>query len=345
MSRSLTRTQAIILGVIVLLGIGLLGLGLFAVGSRQWLFSESFHVRAGFDEIRGVEIGTRVRIQGIDAGEVVEVLPPTETGGKVMVRLRLKADYRHLVRSNATVQIVGEGMLGGKVLEIDTGSSNYPSVEDNALLASKKSSELSDVINRVGGTLEGIVEGDGTLGKLVKDPQAYKSLVELIDQTKATMVAFQRDAEAFKKLPIVGKYVEDPEKLLIRPQMERNRKWFKETDLFQSGRATLTAQGQNKLDQLAGWINGLKHDDSEVVVVAYAARDAKDRSWARTVTTEQATTVAEYLKDKHDAHKLGFLSSRKVIPLGMGVNAPLTPEREKLSFPRIEIQIFVPQRN
>ena len=109
------------LGLIVFLGVGLAVVGLFAVGSRGWFGKEPLHVRVGFREIRGVEIGTRMRIQGIDAGEVVTILPPESPDSPVVLRLALKDEYRRLVRARSTVQIVSEGMLGGKVLEIHRG--------------------------------------------------------------------------------------------------------------------------------------------------------------------------------------------------------------------------------
>src|SRR5213593_3398856 len=83
-SRSLSRLQLILLGAVVLTGLVLATVGLFAVGSRQWFWNDAFHVRTGFHEIRGVEVGTRVRIQGIDAGEVEAIDAPGTPGGDVV---------------------------------------------------------------------------------------------------------------------------------------------------------------------------------------------------------------------------------------------------------------------
>ena len=67
MSRHLSRMQALALGLIVLAGLGLGLFGLFAVGNRNGLDGSAFPVRVGFSDVAGVEVGTRVRIQGIDA--------------------------------------------------------------------------------------------------------------------------------------------------------------------------------------------------------------------------------------------------------------------------------------
>ena len=98
MSRSLTRLQALLLGAAVLLGAGLGVAGLFTVGSRGWFGKDALTVRVGFADVRGVEVGTRVRIQGIDAGEVEAILPPENPGEPVKLQLRIAGKYRHLVR-------------------------------------------------------------------------------------------------------------------------------------------------------------------------------------------------------------------------------------------------------
>ena len=343
MSRSLTRLQAALLGVVVLLALGLAGTGIFAVGNGQWLWSDTFHVTVGFQQARGVEPGTEVRIQGVKAGLVDGVEAPANPGGNVMLRLKLAGRLRHLIRSDASVQIVNEGMIGGKVLEIDPGTASASPVTDNAQLASKPTAEIADVLAQVNSALEEIRQGQGTLGKLLKDPQAYSDLLSLIQQSKGTMASFQQDADALKSMPLVRNYVEDPEALLVRPNCERNRQCFAETDLFEPGRAVLTADGRRRLDELAPWLEGLKHKGSEVVVVGYADPKETSSSVARTLTKKQSEAVCEYLKGQHAIQKMGWFSSRKVIALGLGTNAPLVPEKISLPPARVEVLVFVPQ--
>jgi phospholipid/cholesterol/gamma-HCH transport system substrate-binding protein len=346
-SRVLSRVQALLLGLIVLLGLGLAVMGLFAVGSRGWFGKDPLHVRVGFREIRGVEVGTRVRIQGIDAGEVVAIVPPETADGPVVLRLSLKHDYRRLVRASSTVQIVNEGMLGGKVLEIHRGKPrtdqpDEPAAE-GALLESEASTELADVLGQVKQTLQSIQGGDGTLGKLARDPQAYDALLALLQQGRETMVSIGQGADAVKHMPVVRDYVEDPNALLVRPNCERNRKYFAEEDLFQPGRAALTAQGRECLDKLAPWLEGMKHKGSEVVVVAYADPQKSAPKFAQTLTRQQSESVCEYLKKQHSIQKMGWFTSRKVTPLGQGVHPPPAPERDPLPPARVEVLVFVPQ--
>jgi phospholipid/cholesterol/gamma-HCH transport system substrate-binding protein len=357
-SRSLSGLQALLLGAVVLVAAGLGVAGLFSVGSRGWFGKDALHVRSGFKEIRGVEVGTRVRIQGIDAGEVVQILPPDSPDGNVVLRLRLKGEFRHLVRAGSEVQILSEGMIGGKVVEIrpprkkpGESAPDMTLAAEDAMLASAPSAELADVLGEVGSALKGIQSGEGTLGRLAKDPKAYEALVGLIqnstdavDRSKDAMAAIQRDAEALKKVPIIGGYVEDPVALLVRGNAEKNRWTFAENELFEPGRAVLTAAGREKLDGLGPKLNGLKHKGSEIVVVSYADPTKKaEAKTAMNVTRQQSEAVVDYLKKQHSAHKVGWFSSRKVVALGQGTQPPPVPERDPLPPARVEVIVFVPQ--
>jgi len=356
-SRSLSSLQALVLGVVVLTAAGLAVGGLFAVGSRGWFGKDALHVRTGFKEIRGVEVGTRVRIQGIDAGEVVQINPPDSPDGNVVLRMRLKGEYRHLVLASSTVQILSEGMIGGKVIEIRPpqrrAGEPLPDMtiaDEDALLPSAPTAELADVLGDVGVALKGVQKGEGTLGKLVKDPAAYEALLALlqnsndaVDRSKDAMSAVQRDADALKKLPLIGGYVEDPTAMLVRSNCERNRRIFAESELFEPGRAVLTAGGREKLNELTPWLSGLKHKGSDVVVVSYAdPKKTKEAKTALAVSRQQSEAVAAYLK-KHGAHKLGWFSSRPVAALGQGTQPPPVAERDPLPAARVEVVVFVPQ--
>jgi phospholipid/cholesterol/gamma-HCH transport system substrate-binding protein len=337
-SRSLSRWQAVLLGFVLLLGLGLGGVGLFLVGSRTWFAGDSFHVRTGFKGIQGVELGTRVRVQGIDAGEVVAVEPPATPGSDVVLRLRIDGKMRALIRSDATVQIVSEGLIGGKVIEINPGTDKGDPVQDNAVLASRPTTDLADVLAEVKTTLKGVRDGEGAVGT---------ELVGTLRQTRATMETFERTGNAVRKLPIVRGYDKDPQTLLVRPDCERVRTVFAESDLFEPGRAALTAPGRRRLDTVAERLKGsLRHDGADLVVVACADPKAGvSPSLARTLTESQSEAVVNYLKDHHSIQKASWVSWRTITGLGLGTDPYPGEEKDaKLPPARVEVLVFVPQK-
>jgi len=107
-SRSLSRGNAILLAAVVLVAVGLGILGVFTLGG--WFAGGHFDMRAGFDEVRGVEPGTRVLIRGVPAGEVVAVERAADDGPAVVLRLRIKNEFRNDLREGVTARVIDVGM-------------------------------------------------------------------------------------------------------------------------------------------------------------------------------------------------------------------------------------------
>lgn len=337
MSRSLSRGQAIVLAMVVCLGLGLGGVGLFAVGSQQWLWSPTFHIQVGFPNVRGVEEGTRVRVQGKDVGEVVAVQLPDEPGKDVMLKLRLGSQFRGRIRTDATAQILSEGMLGGRVVEIDPGRAATP-VADGAVIASRPTVELAEVMNQVGTVLQSLDKEKGKVGEL------FQNSNQLLRQGQDTMASIQDLTEGVKRAPVIRNYVEDPPGLLYRPNCERSRRVFAAADLFEPGRAVLTGEGRQRLDELTAWLNGLtRHEGAEVVVAAFADPHGPDPAQAKMLTRQQSEAVCAHLKENGAIYKRFGLMARKVTPLGLGAHPSPVQEPEPLPPARIEVLVFVPQ--
>jgi hypothetical protein len=335
-SRTLTTFQAILLGTLTLTGVALIAATIFAVASRTWFWNDALHVRAGFANVQGVEVGTKVRLRGLDAGEVEALEAPASTGALIELRLRINGKYKHLVRKNATVQIVSVGMLGGKAVEIDPGTESTEVVEEGALLASNPTTEVTDVLKQVQATLSDVSGGKGKFGTITDE------MVTTLRSFQSAAQSIQADAEAMKKLPFVGKYVEDPRGVLDRPGYECNRKWFPEDKLFEPRRAVLTRQGERELEGIGDWLEGLlQHRKSELVVVAYADPKENEAS-ARKWTQEQSKAVLSFLHEKYNKRFLVF-SYRQATSLGMGTKPSPTRDNANLPAPRIEVLVYVPQ--
>ncbi|MDH4066414.1 MAG: MCE family protein, partial [Acidobacteriota bacterium] len=63
-------------GAFVLGGVLLFAAGLFLIGDRRLLFTDNFEIGTTFSKVTGLQVGTRVRLAGLDAGEVLEIRVP-----------------------------------------------------------------------------------------------------------------------------------------------------------------------------------------------------------------------------------------------------------------------------
>src|SRR4030095_3232318 len=71
------RRRAAAVGAFVIGGVLLFGAGLFLIGDRRMLFSRTFAVYAEFANLAGLADGAKVRVAGMDAGEVETINVPS----------------------------------------------------------------------------------------------------------------------------------------------------------------------------------------------------------------------------------------------------------------------------
>jgi phospholipid/cholesterol/gamma-HCH transport system substrate-binding protein len=354
----------------VLAVLALAGFGLYQVAGRHWQVQPTFRVRAEFDTIAGLEAGHRVRLQGIDAGVVERVIPPSEPGRPVELVLRIDERLRRLVRTDAVARIVAEGLVGAKVVELTPGRPDAPPAADFDRIASERPIEVGDLLKRAAGSLsrletlarsaeQGLGEvnaiagsirrGEGSLGKLVRDEALYRDLLALSRRGNHTLAALEENLDALKQTWPLSRYFDrraylDRERVLFQPGSQRNSRAFRADELFEPGRSVLTPVGRTRLDEVARWCKQAIGPKSEVVIAAFTD-DGRDEDLAEILTQEQAEAVRHYLVEKHSIQSAGWFKHRKIATVGFGTHAPRTldPAQPEQPSRRVEIILFTPQ--
>ncbi|MDB5306689.1 MAG: mce related protein [Gemmataceae bacterium] len=401
MSQSLSRRQAVVLGLVVLAALGLGGYGVYRVADRQGFWADTAEITVGFPEAHDITPGTPVRVRGVDAGQVVAVEYPDHDGpgGEVTVRMHLRSRYVNRLYADATAQVYSAGVFGAKVIAVSPGTPAAGPLAAGRLRGLKPFSmdeavaevrdlarEAKDTAGEVKklaadarttsaearGLIKDVREGDGTLGRLVKDDDLYrdlkdiaadaKTLVKRTDKAVGTVetemaglkgfVADGRDTlrsvkqgtDAVAKMPIIRGYVEDAAALLTRPAHARDRMVYESGDVFRAKSAVPSEGGKTHLMAIANWLRTVKDARAEVVVVAFSDPNDRDQTPASALemTKKQSEAVVEFLKAQ-GVHKIGWTSRRKIIPLGMGMNPSPVVEKDRLPPSNVQVLLFTPQ--
>src|SRR5207342_528334 len=108
-------------GAFVVGGVLLFSVGLFLIGSRRMLFSDTFQVYAEFAQIAALDKGAKVRVSGMDAGEVQAIIVPASPAGRFRVQMRVRSDLHQLIRLDSVASIQNDGLVGNKFVQIDSG--------------------------------------------------------------------------------------------------------------------------------------------------------------------------------------------------------------------------------
>lgn len=162
----MAATKSKAMGAFVLGGLLLFAVGLFLIGDRRMLFTGSGNYYAEFAGMSGLEVGDRVRVAGLDAGEVMDLRIPSGPGSKFLVKFRVMSKLFPVVRIDSLTTIQTDGLLGNKYLLINTGTKEQAPL--GSILPSREPFELADLMSRVGDTVKtinetvGVVQGDMT---------------------------------------------------------------------------------------------------------------------------------------------------------------------------------------
>ncbi|MGH9349859.1 MAG: MlaD family protein [Vicinamibacterales bacterium] len=142
----MTRMRGALVGAFVLAGLLLFGGGLFLIGDRRLLFARQFELNTTFGKVTGLQVGTRVRVAGLDAGEVLEVAFPARPSEKFRVRMRLRDDVRPLVRTDSIAAVQTDGIVGNAFIQVGVGTDEAPVVVPGGTIAGSDPIEFADLI-------------------------------------------------------------------------------------------------------------------------------------------------------------------------------------------------------
>jgi phospholipid/cholesterol/gamma-HCH transport system substrate-binding protein len=183
----MVSTDKTAMGAFVIGGLILFALGLFLIGDRRMLFSKSAEYYTEFAQISSLEAGAKVRVGGMDAGEIVEIRVPSGPGAKFRLKLRIVEKLFPVVRTDSLASIQTDGLLGNKFLQIDIGSTGL--APSSYTLPSREPFEISDLLTKIRETVTAL---DSTIGEVTADvTNATQTVAEAAIHVDEIIVAAQ----------------------------------------------------------------------------------------------------------------------------------------------------------
>lgn len=185
-------------GIFVFIGILLLFVFVFSIG-EFYFFKPVYRINVIFGFANGIEIGSPVRVSGVNMGEVEDIdMFYDEALGRARVRLKVALRREARIERDAVCKINTLGLLGEKYLEITPGSREAGFLEEDGTIVgqdpipmdevtrtmkelSESAKELTDSANTI---LHRIEKGEGTIGKLLIDDTIYKNLADFTEDIK-----------------------------------------------------------------------------------------------------------------------------------------------------------------
>jgi phospholipid/cholesterol/gamma-HCH transport system substrate-binding protein len=141
-----TRNASI--GLFVIAGLVLFGLGMFLIGDRHEVFARHREYYAEFLNLAGLTKGAKVRVAGMDAGEVLAIGVPDSPSSRFRIKFRIDNKLSGLVRVDSVAVIGTEGVVGDTFLSIRPGTAHAAEAAALSTIPGKEPTEISDLLTQ-----------------------------------------------------------------------------------------------------------------------------------------------------------------------------------------------------
>jgi len=189
------KTKDIKLGLFVALGITIFISAIYYIGSQGSMFSKNIVISGIFKDISGIKIGNDVRFSGINIGTVSKVEIVNDS--LVQIHFAIEDKVTQFIRKDSKIEIVPEGLMGTKVVNIYTGSNNAETVEDGDTLETIEAVQIDKILRQlqmssanatiitknVAEITEQINRGEGAFGKIFADESLAINLSRIAERT------------------------------------------------------------------------------------------------------------------------------------------------------------------
>ncbi len=150
-----------VLGAFILAGLILLTTVLFMIGNRSQAFNKHEELYVEMATVTGIAPGSKVRVSGLDAGEVRAIELPPSPAAKFRVKLEVEQKIHSIIRQDSLVSVESDGLVGDKFLMIHAGTDSSPEAAGGSTLPNKEPVELSAILEKVSSTVDRV---DSTIG-------------------------------------------------------------------------------------------------------------------------------------------------------------------------------------
>ncbi len=199
------------LGLFVVGGLALFFLAIFIIGKQKNLFDPVIKISTNFYNVSGLQVGNNVRFSGINVGTVDRITIINDS--TLRVDMLVKTSVQKFIKIDSEVSIGSDGLIGDKLLAISQGSTNAPMAKDGQLLVSTEPVETDAIIASLEATamnaeiisielaeiIQGINNGEGTLGRLLKDTEIAENLSKTMENLESSSKGLDENMNAAKE--------------------------------------------------------------------------------------------------------------------------------------------------
>jgi phospholipid/cholesterol/gamma-HCH transport system substrate-binding protein len=147
------KSQNVLVGILITIAVTLFGAGLFLIGNQHKAFNRHVVFYTNFQNESGLTKGAKVRVDGMDAGEIEAIQIPSSPAQTFRMKMNVDDRFHGLIREDSLVTVETEGVVGDKFVLIHHGSEHASEAPAESTLASKEPLEMSKLLEQAQGIM------------------------------------------------------------------------------------------------------------------------------------------------------------------------------------------------
>jgi phospholipid/cholesterol/gamma-HCH transport system substrate-binding protein len=192
--------RSVKVGIFIFAGLVIFAIAILVLGGQRKSFMKSVQVKAMFDDVGGLSKGNNIWYSGVKVGTIKSITFMEHN--KIEVMMNIEKSARPYIHKDVKAKVSTDGLVGNKIIALSGGTAQAAPIENGDLIAVATSVSTDELMNTlqvnnknlvdITGNLKevtrNILEGQGTLGKLLKDTSVYTQLngtLALLNKTAA----------------------------------------------------------------------------------------------------------------------------------------------------------------
>lgn len=187
-----SNRRAVIVGIFITLGLLIVIAGVLTLGGQKKAFVSAIHVSATFSDIGGVQTGNNIWYSGVKVGTVKKITFIEHN--KIRVDLNIEEKSAQFIHKDVLAKVGSDGLVGNKIIALSGGSENVPAIQDGDQLKvavnispdeimttlQENNKKLLLITGDLSTLSKRIVNGEGSVGKLMTDESLYNNLSQTV---------------------------------------------------------------------------------------------------------------------------------------------------------------------
>lgn len=193
-----SHKRTVLVGVFVLIGLLALLAGILIIGNLHETFTRKMRVTSFFKDVNGLLPGSSVWFSGVRIGTVKKLR--FHGSSEVEVVMNLDEEAQAFIRKDAKVKISTDGLIGNKIIVVYGGTSKVGPIQAEDTLHAEATLSGDEIMNTLQENNKNVLEitndlkliskklvdGEGSIGKLITDESIYNNMNATSQSLKST---------------------------------------------------------------------------------------------------------------------------------------------------------------